>query len=314
MDVLGIDVGKEFFHCELLCHKPAAKKFQNTLKGFEQLAAWLRNRKAARVHACMEATGGWSEELGAFLYERGHVVSIVNAMQIRAFGKSELSRTKTDKADAALIARFCQTMKPAPWEPPTPQQRRLRQLVRRRRALVVTRTRENNRLGAPGTESVQDSISQSIAFLDKQIADLDAQIQDVIKSDPDLRAKCELIQSIKGFGEKAASTILAEGPNLDAFHSAKALTAYAGLCPQQRHSGSSVSSSHLTRIGNHNIRGIMYMVALSGMRFNTTIQNFATRLRERAKRPMQILVAVMRKMLVLAYGVVRSHRPFEAAA
>ncbi len=105
MTILGIDVGKEFLDCELLSEKSATKKVQNSLRGFAQLAAWLRNRKVDQVHACMEATGGFSDELAYFLHEQGHVVSIVNPMQIRAFGQSELSRTKTDKADAGLSLR-----------------------------------------------------------------------------------------------------------------------------------------------------------------------------------------------------------------
>jgi transposase len=118
MDILGIDVGKEYIDCELLGEKRATKRVHNTVRGFEQLQTWLRHRKAHKVHACMEATGGWSEELAFYLQERGHVVSIVNPMQIRAFGQSELSRTKTDKADAALIARFCKAMQPNAWEAP----------------------------------------------------------------------------------------------------------------------------------------------------------------------------------------------------
>jgi transposase len=114
MTILGIDVGKDYIDCELLADKRASRKVPNSVRGFDQLVAWLRNRKVAKVHACMEATGGWSEELAFFLHEHGHVVSIVNPMQIRAFGQSELSRAKTDKADATLIARFCQAMHPMP--------------------------------------------------------------------------------------------------------------------------------------------------------------------------------------------------------
>lgn len=309
--VLGIDVGKDYIDCELLGEKPARKKVANRIRGFEQIAAWLRNRKIKKVHACMEATGGWSEELAFFLFEHGHVVSIVNPSQIRSFGQSELSRTKTDRADAALIARFCEAMKPPPWEPPSPAERRLRQLVRRRRSLVEMRVQEQNRLEAPGTESVQKSIRSLIKALDKQIEDLDEEIQRTIDSDDDLSGKRDLIESITGIGEVTSSTLLAETPHIDRFQSAKALAAFAGVCPEIRQSGKSLSSSRKTKIGNRAIRQVLYMAAMAAIRTNPVIRGFAARLEQRGKTRMQIIVAAMRKLLVLVYGVLKTRRPFD---
>jgi transposase len=311
MDFLGIDVGKEYIDCELLGEKRAAKRVHNTVRGFEQLQAWLRHRNARKVHACMEATGGWSEELAFYLQERGHVVSIVNPMQIRAFGQSELSRTKTDKADAALIARFCKAMQPDSWEPPTPAERRLRQLVRRRRALVEMRTQEMNRLQAPGTESVEKSIRDMIATLEKQIAGLEADITRTIDDDDDLKGKRDLIESIDGIGPKTSATLLAETPHIEKFESSKALAAFAGVCPQIQQSGKSVSKARTTKIGNREIRKVLYMAALAALRSNAPIKAFADRLRERGKRKMEIVVATMRKLLVLVFGVLKTRRPFD---
>jgi len=139
--VLGIDIGKKKFHCTLMGDegKPKPHSFPNSEAGFSQLVKWLNNRKVDHVHACMEATGGWSEELAYFLHERGHTVSIVNPLAIKAFGQSRLSRTKTDSADAELIARYCVTMTPAAWKPLSPAERRLQQLVRRRVAHLLHR-------------------------------------------------------------------------------------------------------------------------------------------------------------------------------
>jgi transposase len=134
--VLGIDVGKFEFHCALsVKDQVLTNHFPHSAAGFERLHRWLSNRHVSRVHACMESTGGWSEELATDLHAHGHVVSIVNPLAIKSFGQSELSRTKTDKADAALIARYCVTMHPAPWEPPSPVQQRLKRLALRRVAL-----------------------------------------------------------------------------------------------------------------------------------------------------------------------------------
>lgn len=311
MTILGIDVGKEFIDCELLDDKRATKKVSNSVRGFEQVIAWLRNRKVTKVHACMEATGGWSEDLAFFFHEHGHIVSIVNPMQIRAFGQSELSRTKTDKADAGLIARFCAAMHPPAWEPPKPAERRLKQLVRRRRSLVEMRSQEENRLESPAMDNVRDSILGMIDVLDQQIHALDKQIKVTIDDDDDLKGKRDLIESIDGIGPITSATILGETPHIENFQTSKALTAFAGLCPHVRQSGTSVWSSRTTKIGNRAIRKTLYMAAIAALRSNAVIQAFAARLRERGKRPMEVIVAAMRKLLVLVFGVLKTGRPFD---
>lgn len=311
MTVLGVDVGKDDFFCTLIDgDRQASKKFNNTVRGFEQLAAWLRNRGARKVHACLEATGGWSDPIADYLQDRGHLVSIVNPLQIKAFGQSELSRSKTDKADAALIARFCLAMKPEPWNPPTAQEKRLRQLVRRRRALVEARVAERNRLDAPDMDNVRASIVSSLAFLDAEIASLDKQIKETIDGDEDLRGKRSLIESIGGVGPGTSATLLAETPHIESFPTAKALAAFAGVCPQIRQSGTSVSTSRVTRIGNRSIRRVLYMAALAAMRSNPVIQAFAQRLSERHKHKRQIIVAVMHKLVILIFGVLKTKQPF----
>jgi transposase len=313
VSTLGIDVGKRDFHCCLLAEgKARANSFPNSASGFERLLQWLGNRSVDHVHACLEATGGWSEELGLFLQDHGHAVSIVNPMAIKAFGKSELSRTKTDKADAALIARYCAAMKPRLWEALSPSERRLQRLGRRRVALVEMRTQELNRIEGPGIAEVRGSLERTIAFLNNQIAEIDAEIRSVIDDDPDLRNKRELLESIPGIGPQVATTLLGELPQITEFRSGKALAAFVGLCPREFRSGSSVSSSWLSKIGNSRVRRVLYMPAISAMRCNPILVDFANRLRGRGKRFKQIVAAVMRRMLVLAYGVLKSGRPFHA--
>jgi len=311
MEILGVDVGKEFIDCHLLAAKSAHKRVTNSVRGFEQLDAWLRNRKVRKVHACMEATGGWSEELAFFLHEHGHVVSIVNPMQITAFGQSELSRTKTDKADAALIARFCQAMKPRLWDPPTSAEKRLQQLVRRRRSLIEMRTQELNRLDAPGNDHIRDSITKLVEVFEGQIAVMDAEIKSTIGNDDDLRGKSDLIQTITGIGPVASSTLLAETPHIEKFESAKALAAFAGVCPQLHESGRSSKRPRRAKIGKRAIRPVFYMAAMCALRTNPIVRAFGNRLQQRGKTKMQIIVAAIHKLLALAYGVLKTGRPFD---
>jgi transposase len=313
--VLGIDIGKADFYCALLDENASPKRqcFPNSERGFERLRKWLINRKVDRVHACLEATGGWSEELASFLYERGHVVSVVNPLAVKAFGKSMLSRTKTDKADAELIARYCAAIKPEPWRAPTPAERRLQHLVRRRASLIDMRGQEENRRQAPGTEAILDSLEQSIAFFGRQIDDIEKQIHSVIDEDPTLRGRRDLLESIPGIGDRTSTTLLGEVPQMATFESGKALAAFAGLCPRIYQSGSSSSSSWLSKLGNRAIRRALYYPAMSAMRFNPVLKAWAEQLRARGKRPMQIIAAVMRRLLVIAYGVLRSGKPFDPA-
>lgn len=313
--ILGIDMGKREFHCALSADDVVrSKAFSNSKTGFSQLHRWLHNRGIEHVHACLEATGGWSEELAADLQEHGHTVSIVNPVAIKAFGQSELSRTKTDKADAALIARFCAAMRPEPWEPPSPVEQRLQQLARRRIALDDMRTQEKNRLEGPGNGAVVGSIEATLDFLDQQVAEIDAQMRELIDEDPTLRGRRDLLESIPGVGERLATTILGELPNIHEFRSGKAVAAFAGLCPREFRSGTSVSASWLSRRGNLHLRKVLYMPAVVAMRCNPILKAFALRLRASGKRGKQVVAAVMRRLLVLAYGVVKSGRPFDVKA
>ncbi len=170
--VLGIDVAKDTFDAALIKDekKPRHKSFANTEAGHQQLLTWLKDHGAQKVHACLEATGTFAEALGLALVDAGHHVSIVNPAAIHAYGKSELSRTKTDKAHAQLIARFCQSQRPKLWNPPTPQVRQLQALVRRLEALQEMRRTEQNRLAAgTPTEAVKTSLQEHITYLEQLI-------------------------------------------------------------------------------------------------------------------------------------------------
>ena len=167
---LGIDIAKRKFDAVLLAGTSKRHKvFDNDDSGFAALVAWLGN-DAGSLHACMEATGGLGDDLALFLHGRGVTVSIVNPLRIKAFGQSEMVRTKTDKVDAGVIARFCRSQTPEPWRPPSPRMRELRALVRRCAALKEMRVQELQRR-AHGTASalVAASLERSIASLDAEI-------------------------------------------------------------------------------------------------------------------------------------------------
>ena len=307
--ILGIDVAKNDFHASLLFEdgKTASRSFPNVVRGFEQLAKWLSNRRVEHVHACLEATGGWSEALALDLHERGHVVSVVNPHRIKTFGQSEGLRTKTDAVDAALIARFCRAHRPPAWEPPEPAVRALQALVRRRQSLVEMRTQELNRAQGPQVDAaVASSLEAHVAYLNGQIAAIDEQIDRIIDDDPRMRGHRELLESIPGIARRTATTILGEIPDLAEFRNVKAVAAQAGLSPRHRQSGTNPGHSRLSKVGNARLRQALYFPAIVAMKVNPIIQAFVGRLRARGKAPMVIIIAAaMRKLLTIAYGVVK---------
>jgi len=315
VDFLGIDVGKSELHaCLLQGDRSTAKSVSNSATGVQQLQTWLKNRKAQQVHACLEATGGWSEDVAVALSDSGHIVSLVNPARIKAFAQSEMLRTKTDKIDAATIARFCRMHEPEPWTAPDPEIRALQGLVRRYQNLVHMRTEEQNRLQEPiPTPSVKESIEAILTDLDREIKRVDREIAELFDKHPPLRRKRDLLISIPGIGNTTAARILGEMPNIAEFRNVKAVAAYTGLSPRHYESGSIRRPSSIARTGNSDLRSALYFPAITAMRYNPPLQRFADRLRQRGKPNKSIITAVMRKLLTLAYGVLKSGRSFDPA-
>ena len=200
LTVLGIDIAKQKFDVALLADgKIKNKTCRNSTEGFETLKVWLEKQGIQKVHACMEATGNYGEDLAVYLHEAGHTVSIVNPARIKGFAQSELVRTKTDKLDAGVIARFCLAMKPETWIPPAPEIRSLRALVRRVDSLIDMRSQEKNRIST-AHESVIVLIKEHIIYLDQEIEKIRKQIDDLIKRNPHLKQRKELLDSIPGLG------------------------------------------------------------------------------------------------------------------
>lgn len=311
---LGIDVGKNDFHAALLIDdKIWSKKFPNVRAGFSQLATWLKNKKLEKVHACLESTGGFEEALALDLYECGHTVSVVNARRIKAFAQSELLRTKTDAVDAALIARFCKAHRPEAWIPPAPEIRALQALVRRHAGLQDMLRTEINRLGAARVDdAVERSLREHVAYLDVGLRRVLDEIDDLVNRHQPLRDQRDLIATIPGIGDLTAVRILGELPNLAEYRSSKAVAAFAGLSPREHQSGTMRGRTHLSKTGNSALRKMLYFPAISAARYNPVLKALYERLIAAGKPKMVALAAVMRKLLVLAYGVLKTKRPFEA--
>jgi len=226
---------------------------------------------------------------------------------------SRLSRTKTDRVDAELIARFCLAHQPPPWIPPAPEIRELQALVRRLEALIEMRVAEENRLSSGLTVvAVRTSVEEMIAHLKDQISRTEKLIRRHIDKHPGLKQQRELLNSIPGIADTTAAVLLAEVPDIKLYRNARQVAAFAGLVPRERQSGSSVRGRvRLSKIGNARLRKALYFPAITALRCSAFFQAWAEGLRQRGKCKMSVIGAVMRKLIHIAYGVLKSGRPFD---
>jgi transposase len=334
--VLGIDIAKRTFDVVLLptTGKARHRRFDNQPSGFQALWTWLQRHLGPAVtacHACLEATGTYSEALACFLADQGLRVSVVNPKRIAHFAKSRLARAKTDKVDAGLIAAFCRQERPAPWTPPAWMYRVLRALLRQREALERHRQQEYNRLEALDAQelrgvgdaettaaaavlaAVRHSIAGHVAYLDQALTELEAVIEAHVAAHPELARLLDLLTSIPGIGVRSGLWLLAELGNVRRFGSAREAAAYAGLDPRLLQSGQWKGRTRLSKQGSACLRKALYYPALAALRFNPVVREFGARLTERGKCKMAVVGAAMRKLLHLAYGVLRTEHPFDPA-
>lgn len=311
---VGIDISKAKFHVALLRtdEKYRERSFANTPAGFAQFLEWLQRQEAQDAQLCMEATGSYGEALAQCLHEAGWRISVINPAQIKAFAASELLRTKTDKVDARLIARFCRAHAPALWQPLPPEVQALRALVLRLEALQKMRQQECNRLTVCNA-CVRPSIETLLATLDAQIDALKALMRKHIDDHPDLRHKRKLLLSIPGVGEATQATVLAWFAAMpERFSDAKALIAYLGLDPRQRQSGTSLNvPAHISRQGPAFVRKSLFYPTLSACKHNPFVHALYARMLAAGKPKKLGVLAAMTKFVRLIFGVVKSGKPFD---
>lgn len=311
---LGIDVAKAKLDCALRLPngKFRAKVVPNSPTGFTLLLSWLDSQKALSPHVCMEATGIYWEEVAQFLATAGLIVSVVNPAQIKAYGTSRLMRSKTDTVDAKLIADFCAERQPAPWQARSEAEVTLRALVLRLEALQTMRTQESNRLEV-ARDAVRQDIQQHLDWLDDDIKQLIKAINNHIDHHPNLKQKRELLDSIPGIGERTSAIILAFYADTSRFANSRQAAAFAGLDPRQYESGSSVKGKpRLSKIGHSFLRKALYMPAMVTLYKTVWGKQFQTRLAASGKPNKLIIGAMMRKLIHVAFGVLKSAQPFDS--
>jgi transposase len=299
----GIDVSK---HKLDSCLMPGRQRHSCSLDKIEGLIAWLKKRTPKIV--VLEATGGYERETAAALVAEGLQVAIVNPYQVRAFAQASGRLAKTDKLDAEAIAAFAAALRPEPRPLADQDLAVLQALMARRRQLIAMRKAEANRLETTKQANLRQGIQSHIAWLQTEIAKLDEESSGKIESSSVWRAKDELLQSVPGVGDVLSRTLIADLPELGSL-SRRQIAALVGVAPFNRDSG----KLHGTRSifgGRGAVRHVLYMAALSAVRFNPVLAAAYARLLKAGKPPKLALTACMRRLIVILNTIVKTNTPW----
>lgn len=303
---VGIDVSKNHLDVHV---RPGgtARRFDNTDAGLDALVGFVRPVGPAAV--LLEATGGYQRAAVAALSGAGLPVCVVNPARVREFAKASGRLAKTDAVDAAVLAEFGERMRPPVRPLPDADALRLQALLARRRQLVGMRTMEQNRRAVTTDPATKRSVEAVVAVLDEQVAGMDRDLAAAVDASPVWKAKDELLRTIPGIGRVVSRTLLADLPELGTL-TREQVASLAGVAPVNRDSGRWSGKRGIAG-GRSGVRTAVYMAALAARRWNPALRAFAERLTAAGKAAKVVLIAVARKLLVLANAILRDGRPWQ---
>ena len=316
MDTLyvGIDIAKLDFVAAIEVNtKVITRSFKNNMVGYKQLLTWILKQPVhpVELHICMESTGKYGIALANYLFQAHHQVSIINPAKIKYFAKSRLSRNKTDDIDAKLIRDYGELLRPVAWQPIPSEIQQLKDLVKRVDELMSMRQQEVNRLEKVSC-TIKKSIKKLVDYLSKEIKKLEVRIKQHIQEHADLQQQSDLLRSIPAISDKTINKVLSSFSQIEKFGNPKQLVAFIGLNPQIHQSGTSLNHSHLSRTGHSDLRKMLYMPALVAIKHNPILKQFYNKLVAKGKPKKVALCAVMRKLVHIIYGVLKSKTPFDS--
>lgn len=306
--LVGVDVCKDFLDAHA---RPAARqqRFDNTPAGIEQLVAWVRTMAPERV--VFESTGPYQKAAVGALLAAGLPAVVVNARQVRDFAKGIGQLAKTDILDAGILAHFGEVVATVVRPLPPKDVLEFRDLCDRRGQLVrMLATEKNHRHAARGASAkVLKNIDKHIAFLERQIEELEERMDKMVSQSETFKAKDEILQSIVGIGPQVSRTLLVHLPELGQ-GSRQSIAALVGLAPFADDSGTSSRIRHI-RGGRGKVRIALYQAAVAAIRYCPTMKAFYAALKARGKATKVALIAVARKLLVLANALLRAGIPYQ---
>lgn len=320
MAYIGIDVSKQKLDClwvrDLSKGKVKTKVFPNRHQDFPGLLDWLIKQTGEDVdnlHVYLEATSIYHEPLAYWLHDVGVTVYVLNPAQVRHHAKGMGVRSKTDRKDSMMLARYGIERNPQPWQPEPTEVRELKRLINRLEAVEDDLQRERNRLEKAefNTDTkATESISYMLVALEREVQRLQQAIADHFEAHPPLKQDRKLLESIPGIGNVLSARLVATLRSRD-FRSARQAAAFLGLVPILKESGTSVKlRSHLSKAGAPSIRRKLYMAAVVSTRCNPDVSKQFARLKARGKPTLSALGAAMRKLVHIAFGVLKSQSEY----
>lgn len=310
--VIGIDIAKAKFDAAYIDEQGVKHHaiFDNDAAGFRQLQRWVK-----RVHRfpylIMEATGNYWQKLAHWAYGKKWQVSVINPQQSHAYSKSIGQRSKTDKLDAFLLARYGRKENPQKWQPITQAQARLDNLIRQQAHLTEQLNIERVRLQTMQS-TLNDYIKRSISFIEQELKRVKQDIAEHIAKDRHLNQQLTLLTSIPGIGKSTAAQLMAFFGDIKRFKNAKHAASFAGLVPRHHQSGSSVhGQSRIGRGGHSRIRHALFMPAVAiGFGKHAKFASYVQKLEQNGMRRKAIVIALMHKLLRIAFAVLTCKQPY----
>lgn len=309
--VTGIDCSKDYFDISVLKDHAVVFRcrFSNDRAGFEALLPHVLGS-----HVSMEATGPYYFRLALFLHEAGQKVSVLNPLVVRRFSQMQMSRAKTDKGDALLIAEFTAMTSPKEWVPPTRQVLHIRNLetytegLKRRRGMLYNQL---HAFEATGTldKKLHEEIRLELDHYEARIIEKEKEIAVLISKS--YKGLSQNLRSIPGIGPRSVSLLIILTDGFNMFESHKQLVSYFGLAPRVYESGNSVKGkSHICKMGMGQVRKVLYMAAVAAIRCNKACRDLYERLRAKGKPYKVALIAAVNKLIKQAFAIAKSGKPY----
>ncbi len=319
MNTIGIDVDSKNLVCRIRRNGKNHPEtvFENTPAGHRKLMKWA-TRRGAQARVCLEATGVYSLPPVLTLHTHPDIeVMVVNPKAMKHFATANAQRGKTGSLDAGNILHYLERMPFRPWQPPSDEILEIQHSCRRIRQLKTEITRDQNRhqqakrLGPIGRVVANDT-AVHVRDIQRRIDQLEHAAVELIESIPELNALLQLLLSTTGIAHKTASRILAELMTLPEGMTAAQWVAHAGLDPRPHESGTSTNKPRrITKAGNRYLRNALYFPALVATRYDPNVKAYYQKLPQRGKKPLQAIVAVMRKLLLAIWSMFKNNETWD---
>lgn len=304
---VGIDVSKSTLD---VCIEPEEQTLHVAYDetGISQIVDCLKEVGPTLI--VLEATGGLEVRIATELASKGLPVAVINPRQARDFAKATGQLAKTDQVDAAVLAAFAKAIRPQVRPLKDEDTCALNDMVSRRRQLIDMRVQETLRLATAASKPLQKNLNKHIVWLDKQIAEIDHDLTKRLRDSDVWRAKDNLLRSIPGVGAVTTLTLLAKCPELGALNR-REIAALTGVAPLANDSGKHRGKRFIWG-GRADVRAVLYMAALSAIRYNEPIKAFAERLKKSGKPPKVVIVACMRKLITIMNAMLKNNAPWNS--